>query len=301
MPIKAARASFTRDEAVEILRRNTQLYKDEVGFVDYIVDLTMYILDQHYDTDRISPWEAPEPPGPGRQPMPVVPPSGSEQFVMPPTVAELQGRQQGEGSGRFKPVPAPFSAPPPPVSTRTPLPVAERTSDPASPSSARIKISGVFAPSSVPAASPSAVRQEVEIDPQSGRLRISQENSPLPISSQLQHGEPSSRMEVAASPLMTPPEGALRERRRPPVNEPIDPEIDEPNPGSGEFKMPAVPPIAPRTEKPPAASTFKRPSYQMFRTAKSSSRVELPCPSCGLKVAMGTKQCPGCGQFIKNP
>jgi len=45
MAIHSAKESFSREEVLEILRRNVALYKNEPEFVNYIVDLALYLLD----------------------------------------------------------------------------------------------------------------------------------------------------------------------------------------------------------------------------------------------------------------
>ena len=297
--IKPAQEGFTREEILEILNRNVQLYRDEVGFSDYLVDLTMFLLDQHYEKGRISPWEAPEPPSSNRKPAPAATLDESERVKMPPTVKELQNRTHRvqEGSDRH---PVPFQPPTSP-SPHTPLPVsgqAERTNN----SSARIRISGVF-PSAT--ASSSSSRQEVDVDPQSGRFRVSNENSPVP-----PPGSPgiSSRFEVESSPLATPSAPALRDREKsvsPDLNqEPLESEIDPP---SSQRRTGAVrkndygeiePPQLKQPGEPTKGSSLRRSNFQMYRTAQSQSNVDIPCPSCGLRVEITAKQCPGCGHFL---
>lgn len=45
MTVKRGKQQFTKDEIIDILRRNVQLYRDEVDFVNYIVELSMYLVD----------------------------------------------------------------------------------------------------------------------------------------------------------------------------------------------------------------------------------------------------------------
>ncbi|MDK2973467.1 MAG: hypothetical protein PWP23_3222 [Candidatus Sumerlaeota bacterium] len=48
MAIKHAKQSFTREEIVDILQRNVTLFRDDANFAEYIVELTMYLVDQAY-------------------------------------------------------------------------------------------------------------------------------------------------------------------------------------------------------------------------------------------------------------
>ena len=48
MSFKSAKKKLTREEIVEILKRNAELYKNEPDFVNYIIDLAMFLLEQQY-------------------------------------------------------------------------------------------------------------------------------------------------------------------------------------------------------------------------------------------------------------
>lgn len=48
MAIRSARETFSKDDVIEILRRNVTLYKNEPEFVEYIVNLALYLIDQAY-------------------------------------------------------------------------------------------------------------------------------------------------------------------------------------------------------------------------------------------------------------
>lgn len=45
MVFHSAKESLTREEILDILRRNVKLYKNEPEFVNYIVDLALYLLE----------------------------------------------------------------------------------------------------------------------------------------------------------------------------------------------------------------------------------------------------------------
>lgn len=49
MAVKVARESFSKEEIIDILKRNVALYKNERDFVDYIVNLAMFLIDQQHD------------------------------------------------------------------------------------------------------------------------------------------------------------------------------------------------------------------------------------------------------------
>lgn len=45
MTFHSAKETLTREEVLDILRRNVKLYKNEPEFVNYIVDLALYLLE----------------------------------------------------------------------------------------------------------------------------------------------------------------------------------------------------------------------------------------------------------------
>ena len=45
MAVSEPKKKMTKDEIIDILRRNARLFKDEADFVAYIVDLAMYLLE----------------------------------------------------------------------------------------------------------------------------------------------------------------------------------------------------------------------------------------------------------------
>ncbi len=45
MTYKKGKQQFTKEEIIEILRRNVNLFKDEDEFVDYIVELALYLVE----------------------------------------------------------------------------------------------------------------------------------------------------------------------------------------------------------------------------------------------------------------
>ena len=44
MAYQSAKKSFTRDEIADILKKNTELYKDDPNFPNYIADLAIYLV-----------------------------------------------------------------------------------------------------------------------------------------------------------------------------------------------------------------------------------------------------------------
>lgn len=50
MTYKKGKQQFTKEEIIEILRRNVNLFKDEDEFVDYIVELALYLVEHRMQT-----------------------------------------------------------------------------------------------------------------------------------------------------------------------------------------------------------------------------------------------------------
>lgn len=49
MTIRKSHDRMTRDEILEVLSANTDLFKDDPKFVEYIVDLAIYLVGANYD------------------------------------------------------------------------------------------------------------------------------------------------------------------------------------------------------------------------------------------------------------
>ena len=49
MPIQPSQETLTREQIIDIIHANAQLYKNEPDFASYIAELAMYLLENHYD------------------------------------------------------------------------------------------------------------------------------------------------------------------------------------------------------------------------------------------------------------
>lgn len=49
MVFKSAKKKLSRDEIVEILKRNADLYRSEPDFINYIVDLTIFMIEHQFE------------------------------------------------------------------------------------------------------------------------------------------------------------------------------------------------------------------------------------------------------------
>lgn len=55
MAFHSAKETLTREEVLDILRRNVALYKNEPEFVNYIVDLSLYLLEHLAESEEQDP------------------------------------------------------------------------------------------------------------------------------------------------------------------------------------------------------------------------------------------------------
>ena len=60
MAVKAAKPALSKEEIVEILRQNVELYRDEPDFADYLVNLTLYLVDQAYCEQGVRAGDLPQ-------------------------------------------------------------------------------------------------------------------------------------------------------------------------------------------------------------------------------------------------
>jgi hypothetical protein len=51
MTVSQPKKRLSKDEVIEILRRNAKLFKNEPEFVTYIVDLAMYLIENFLDQE----------------------------------------------------------------------------------------------------------------------------------------------------------------------------------------------------------------------------------------------------------
>jgi len=52
---QSAKKHFTREEIIEILQKNSDLYRNEPNFASYIVDLAMYLVEYGYKREQEQP------------------------------------------------------------------------------------------------------------------------------------------------------------------------------------------------------------------------------------------------------
>ena len=52
---QSAKKHFTREEIIEILQKNVELYKNEPHFTSYLVDLAMYLVEYGYKKEEEEP------------------------------------------------------------------------------------------------------------------------------------------------------------------------------------------------------------------------------------------------------
>lgn len=55
MTIKKSQEHLSKDEMIEILKRNVNLFRDEEEFVEYIVNLTLYLVESRTAKQQAAP------------------------------------------------------------------------------------------------------------------------------------------------------------------------------------------------------------------------------------------------------
>ncbi len=64
MTFKRGKQKFTKEEIIDILKRNVSLFRDEDEFIQYIVDLAMYLVEHRlYTSTETQDTGTPPPPG----------------------------------------------------------------------------------------------------------------------------------------------------------------------------------------------------------------------------------------------
>lgn len=314
MAYQAAKETFSRDEILDILRRNVELYRNEPTFVNYIVDLAMYLLECQGAMDQpdsgsqdLDPLSAIGMHAVGGAPAQAQPHSHVADHGSSPGHAAHYPPQSSHDAHHHHPGSPHYAPPPsshaPPSSPGAPIgapqqdvadielanvhvfpsfletnPGFAKDQDPKStPGSYTFRPAGAPAPPAPPAQSPAAAAYRNSF---SGGGAGAQGGNP-PSSTRLQavSGLPPSSASQPSSTggFISPPREATKAV---PIRQPPSPQA------SGEKPMPKV-----KIEQSPRTRVYK-----VFRSHTSS--VEVPkCPICGSETR-GTRTCPNCGHIL---
>ncbi len=300
MPLKKAKTRFSLDEIRDLIRHNTQIYKDEDGFSDFIVELTTYLLtmrgkvtapaeiESGFEDDQSSK----------RVPIPLMDPKSADQsqdsvMELPPTVRQLQRRSSGSidlvdvapfkkraesrQSKEMPTLPRDNVLTPPPADT-----LGRR--DPHLPP-----------PKQAPLTAP--VISESFIDSDSTRKNV------LPPS--ISTSRSSSEINIRASRT---PTGVKRPPGAPPPKAPPPQRQGPPPQGQRRPPAPANPPQQKRISPPPPSRQSMsgeinvsgiRPTgsrTRVYKVSKTSSTVmEVSCWNCAQMYSATEQCCPSCG------
>jgi len=336
MGVKVARESFTKEEIIDILKRNVTLYKGERDFVDYIVNLAMFLIEQQYsaegdsiqqeygslDADSLS--SLTPMPVTGFLPMsehdrPQGPPGG---YQTPQPVAGYDaGPSGGQAAGEYAPgqhsgvQQLPPQSPIPGVSPRpTAMPIGTPVAGiPVSPphgisgntpfpgsGQTPLPNSGYSQPTP-PAYIPNQGTTHVPVrHPAAGYQQVPAqaqlENPKTPMSAGPRYSAPPSRFDVESSPLNTPTSDTGSQFPGS-LATPRLPQQQPPR--SPNAPLPPQPP-RPGQQGPPLDSmNSKTKVYKVFRSYSSSGNQPdtVYCPICGTE-ASGVRKCPNCGHLI---
>ncbi len=270
MAIKAARDSFRKDDIIEILKRNVALYKDEKEFVDYIVNLAMYLMDQYY--------------GPGEGPQGVTFPDAPGLGSVSEDLDNLSGE-----------IPVADVKPPAPIhkaseilpATSSDLPPTAQERARRQAEADRRSIPRFETKASVPGTNAFDIGPEMPATPRDA-LSGSKKQPDAPTDNP--NNMPSRKaIEVERSPLITPTSDVTREPKRGAEKREAEAQgFQRAKDGDDRDSSPHV----------DISNQGRTRVYRVVRPYKSGTAVEQPCPICGGMVPLGEKQCQGCGHIM---
>ena len=285
MGIRTARDRFEREEIVEILKRNVALYKDDPEFADYFVALTMYLLDQHYEDDRISPAEPPFPPR-------AAPQAGHRMDLrsayLSPSLPE---------DSTMKPM-APPPAPPPAAPRPVTAPSSPAVPIPPGPGGQRALPVTIRPSAGLPPTQPVPSTNLTPPPPPTAPPGFQQPQAPRPFT--VRGGAAGGMGNMPPPPAPSGPASSAAIRKSGIIQVERGPLVT-PIPSPGQQHVPAEEGgDSERTKAPPPAGQAlgQTKVYRVVRPYKSTTALEVPCSVCGSLVGFGVKQCPGCGHIM---
>lgn len=321
MPIKHAKARYTRSEVLEILQRNADLYKDEPGFTEYFVQLALYMMDKAEDPDALIPTKTP---------LPVqfnLGGSVKKEGVPDPPVAFSRARSATDSKpprtdNAHPATPTPVNRPPrptapPPRLTRSgqPQPPTPRPSHtprpleqsaPANPmrsmdevalpnpaSLSRDNVPKPFVPKPAAKENPHPPTPQRSFAPPGRERPGIPPPKPRTIGSSPQNPESDQNVgEGSSSSIKRPRTPAVSiERQSLQTPDPIKTNLPPPPPqkdGSQTAKL-----HGPEGNKAPVVGNTQ--VYRVVRPYKSQTAMEAPCHSCGTLYPLEATYCPACG------
>lgn len=318
MGIKPAKRHFEIEEIKDILSRNVSLYKDQQGFVDFFVELSLALLQQDKEAaNQVAPPPRPTPPTPSHHN------SAHQQQYLPPQVPQ-NGNQQYNTSRRM---PVGYSQPPVAVSPQTAPPVQSYQQNnpinhpmrqpvqqhPAHPQQQPIP----------PQLDPAGYQQSPKTHDQWPKLPSSQAPQLGRTSGTIPQGPPSfqqggqmpsTNRQMNPAPFQKPqaplpPQMPNNNYTQP--TPPIQTQRSSLTPDAYHENVDQRPKthfedLKPRGEddtqrgRPKSHVMGRAKVYRVVRSYKSGSIMDVPCPVCGQKVAMGEKYCPSCGNCMND-
>jgi hypothetical protein len=334
MAVKVARESFSKEEIIDILKRNVTLYKGERDFVDYIVNLAMFLIEQQLplegdadsiqqeygslDADSLS----------GLTPMPVtgfLPMSGHEQPHAPPggyqtprPSAEYDHIPQGgNAAGQYDPGQHSGShqlPPQSPIPGVSPRPNALPIGTPV----AGIPISpphGISGNTPFPGAGQTPLPNSGYSQPTPPAYVPNQGTTHVPVrpAGGYQQVPAQAQLENPKTPMSSGPRYSAPPSRFDVESSPLNTPTSDTNSrypgGMPTPRLPQQPPPSPNAQPPrpglqqglpPDPLNSKTKVYKVFRSYSSSGGQAdntVYCPICGTE-ASGVRKCPNCGHLI---
>jgi hypothetical protein len=302
MGIKPAQQAFTKDDIIDILKRNVTLYKNEAEFVEYIVNLSLYLIDQAYvlggvrSGDLESVLERYERsleamPAPAAMPMPAPlgPPAARVEI---PADAFAEENERPTNKIRLQQFEGVFKAPPP-VGGDLPTP----------------KPLGGSPRDQMPPTGPLSAQDDDELDPSTGQIRAAQLAEAITMTPPPDDSAPPIRIDnrvplsarKPATPKAEAPPSPPSPQRPPEGPDPEEPDYNGPK--TRQLRSPAqlTPfPSGGLTDRSPqieVGNSGKTRVYKMVRSYNVAKGKESVCPICGTDTK-GSNLCPSCGHIL---
>lgn len=269
MALKVAKSAYTRDEVLDLLRHNADLYRHEPGFAEYYLQLTVYLISRCPEAQDFIPASTPLP----------------TEFAP----QALNHTNSDIDPINNVPTPLPVSRPAVPVAP----PVQRPAISPVPPSASRptVALGRPVAPAPPPAHQQPPGARHSGITSRSGEESShylpSRDAVPKPF---LGGGAPAPPrpvtppINVSQSPLQTPLSGPLSRTSR---EVPMPSRIALSGVSQGGASLPTEP------VGPPSGVTKV---FRVVRPYKSPTSMQVPCRHCGTMMAADAMYCPSCGQ-----
>lgn len=309
MATKPAQEVYTREEVLEILEHNVGLYKNDPGFAEFIVQLTLYLVEASGPPPGLVP---DRPPNPNNYNLKIQKGPSMAGATEPPTASHPRSSAHpGTPPGGFRQQ-RPVAPPPPrrPDGLRPPTTGHHGLGHPSRPSKPAPSYPGSMrSMDEIELPKPESLSRDTAPKPFVPKgVSENQEQDPTPKSS-------SNLMRPHIRPAAPPPSPIKATTPHPDVME--DSHKNPINPVGSRFSLERAPlqtpspipehsPAKNKRDQGEASSSGQQKKqggpgvgktqvYRVVRPYKSQTSMEAPCHSCGTMYALESPYCPACG------